>query len=75
MAHHAHVQLVEGQVATWIDDGTSAMVDDQKLVGLHGLRVLLHQVGEHQTCVLIVAVQLHGFQSHLFYQFVSNREL
>ena len=40
----------------------------------HGEHGFLDQVGEHQTCVLIVAVQLHGFQSHLFYQFVSNRE-
>ncbi|MNT29953.1 hypothetical protein D3C72_1657200 [compost metagenome] len=74
IAHHAHVQLVEGQIATRIDDGSGAMVHDQELVGLYGLRVFLHQIGEHQTSVVFVPVQLHRCQRHhFFHAFVTTR--
>ncbi|MNR26183.1 hypothetical protein D3C85_1433770 [compost metagenome] len=60
VAHHAHEQFVEGEVAAWVDDGAGVAVDDQELVGLHGLAIFLDQVAEHQAGMVPVAVQLNG---------------
>ena len=60
VAGHAHEQLVEGQVATGVDDGTCAVVHDQELIGLNGLTVLFDEVGEHQAGMGFVAVKLYG---------------
>ena len=63
MPRHAHEQLVESQVATGINDGARAVVHDQELVGLNRLTVLLDEVGEHQTDVVFVAIELNGHGS------------
>ena len=62
VARHAHEQLIEGEVATWVNDGACAVVHDQKLIGLNRLPVLFNQVGKHQAGVVFVAVKLdrHG---------------
>ena len=62
VAHHAHEQFVEREIAAGVDDGAGVAVDDQELVGLHGLAIFLDQVAEHQAGVMLVTVQLnrHG---------------
>ena len=57
---HAHEQLIESQIAARIDDGSSTVVDNQKLVALNGLTILFHQVREHQASVGFVAVEFNG---------------
>ncbi len=52
---HLHEQPVIGHVAARIDQRPLAVIDDQELVGLHGLASgIIHQVVEHQTLVFAV---------------------
>ena len=60
MLGHPHKQLVEREVAAGVDDGAGVAIHDQKLIGLHGHTVLLDKVGEHQTGVILVAVEFQG---------------
>ena len=60
---HAHEQLVESQIATRINNGTRTVVDDQKLVALHGLAIFFHEVREHQASVGFVAVEFDGHET------------
>ena len=46
-----------------IDDGARIVINDQKLIGLHGLPILFDEVGKHQASVIFVAVK---FQSHVY---------
>lgn len=54
---HAQVELAVGQVATRVDDGAGVAIDDQELVGLHGVAGFVRQVAEHQHPVAVVVVQ------------------
>jgi len=54
---HRQIQRVEGQISTWGNDGTNAMVDDQKRIGLDGLPFCLHQIAKHETSMRAVPVE------------------
>lgn len=62
MPRHAQVELAVGQVAARVDDGADIAIDDEELVGLHGLTTVVAQVGKHQAGVVGAAEQLlrHG---------------
>lgn len=60
IARNAQKQLVERQIATWIDDSSLTVIDDKELIGLDRLFSFLDQVGEHQTGVIRVAVEFDG---------------
>jgi len=56
---HAQEQLVEGQVASGVEDGARAIVDDQELIGLHRLPPFLDEVGEHEAGVIRITVEFN----------------
>ena len=60
MLGHPNEQLVEREIAARVDDGAGVVVHDQELIGLHGLPILLDEVGEHQASMIFVAVEFQG---------------
>ena len=60
---HPHEQLIERQIAARVDDGPGVIVHDQELVGLYRLTILFDEIGEHETCMILVTIEFDGHGS------------